>query len=164
MSLLNISTAKTNVIRDLWNRLEKLPGGRRVFSRLIGTAAPYTATVGARVEVLTRGHCEVTMRDRRAVRNHLSCVHAIALTNLAEVAGNVALAYAMPDDARFIVAGIEIEYLKKARGTIRARCDCPIPTSSARTEYRVPVSLENPAGEVVARATLRTLVGPKPAA
>ena len=68
--------------------------------------------------MLRAGYAEVVMQDKRAVRNHLDCVHAIALANLAELAGNVALAYSLPDDARFIVSGIEIEYVKKARGTI----------------------------------------------
>ena len=47
-------------------------------------------------------------------------MHAIALVNLAEIAGNVAISYTLPGDARFIVAGITIDYVKKARGTLRA--------------------------------------------
>lgn len=158
-----LSEARGNPIRELWDRLSRVPGGDRLFTRAVGLAAPYTASIGARVEVLRRGHAEVTLRDRRAVRNHLSCVHAVALVNLAELAGNIALAYSLPDDARFIVAGLDIEYLEKARGKLRAVVDCPVPPSSERCEYRVPVDIQNAAGRVVARATLRTLVGPKPA-
>lgn len=159
-----IATAKKNVLREMWDRMHRLPFGKALFTRMIGLAAPYTATIGAKVDVLQRGHAEVSLRDRRAVRNHLECVHAIALCNLAELAGNVALAYSLPDDARFIVAGLSIEYLKKARGTIRAIVDCPVPASSDRHEYQVPVRMVDPAGVEVARATLRTLVGPKRAA
>jgi acyl-coenzyme A thioesterase PaaI-like protein len=156
-----LGSSRVNVIRSAWDRLEHVPGGKRVFSRLVGLAAPYTGTIDAQVEVLRRGHAEVSMRDRRGVRNHLQCVHAIALVNLAELAGNVALAYALPDDARFIVAGLSIEYVKKARGTIRGVCDVPVPPNSERREYAVPVSLRNDDGEEVAHAVLRTLVGPK---
>ncbi len=156
-----IASSDRNVIRDLWDRLHRLPGGTLLFTKMIGLAAPYTGTIGAHVEVLRRGHAEVTLRDRRAVRNHLECVHAIALTNLAELAGNVAIAYSLPDDARFIVAGLSIEYAKKARGTIRAIADVPVPDSSERREYDVPVRMIDPKGDEVARATLRTLVGPK---
>jgi hypothetical protein len=67
----------------------------------------------------------------------------------------------LPDDARFIVAGLSIEYLKKARGTIRAVVDAPIPETSARCEYDVPVRMLDRSGTEVARATLKTLVGPK---
>ena len=150
-----------NAIRDAWDRLSPWPGGDRVFSWVVGRAARYTGTIGARVVQLERGHCRVTMRDRPLVRNHLRSVHAVALANLAELTGNLALAYSMPDDARFIVAGMNLDYVKKARGTIEGRCDCPIPADASRMEYDVPVTLHDPSGEVVVRATLRTLVGPK---
>jgi acyl-coenzyme A thioesterase PaaI-like protein len=160
--LFDPARSATNLIRTAWDRLNGLPGGKRLFTRLIGLAAPYTASMGARIEVLRLGHSEVSLADRRAVRNHLACIHAVALANLAELAGNVALAYSLPDDARFIVAGMELEYLKKARGTIRAICDCPTVASSARQEYNVEVSLRDSSGEEVVHARLRTLVGPKP--
>jgi acyl-coenzyme A thioesterase PaaI-like protein len=156
-----LGSSRTNVIRAAWDRLHHVPGGKAIFSRFVGMAAPYTGSIDAHVEVLRRGYAEVTMRDRRAVRNHLQCVHAVALVNLAELTGNVALAYSLPDDARFIVAGLSIDYLKKARGTIRGVCEAPSPDSSERREFDVPVSLRNEAGEEVARATLRSLVGPK---
>jgi acyl-coenzyme A thioesterase PaaI-like protein len=103
------------------------------------------------------------MADRRRVRNHLRSVHAVALVNLAELTGNAAMAYSMPDDARFIVAGLSIEYVKKARGTITAESHCPIPENNEKATYEVPVVLRNDSGEEVARATLQTLIGPKKA-
>lgn len=162
MALLSgIADSRRNVIRALWDRLHGFPGGKRVFSILVGRAAPYTGTIHARVEVLREGYAEVVMQDRPAVRNHLQSVHAVALVNLAELTGNVALAYALPDDARFIVSGLSIEYLKKARGPIRGVSECPVPASSERQEFDVPVSMRNAAGEEVARAVLKSLVGPK---
>ena len=150
-----------NPIKEYWDKLAGKPGGKLLFSKMLGMAAPYTGTINARVEDLRVGHARVSLRDRRFVRNHLRSVHAIALANLAEVTGNVALAYSLPSDARFIPTQIHIEYLKKARGTITGISDCPVPDSSERGEYLVPVSLRNEAGEEVARATLTTLVGPK---
>jgi acyl-coenzyme A thioesterase PaaI-like protein len=151
-----------NLIRDAWDRLGKLPGGHRLFSALVGRMAPYTGTIGAEVIDLALGKSRVVLRDRKKVRNHLRCIHAIALANLAELTGNVAIAYSLPDDARFIVAGMTMEYVKKARGTITAECECPVPADSERREYDVPVTMRDAAGDEVARATLRTLVGPKP--
>ena len=151
-----------NLIRQAWDLLSGVPGGKAVFSRLVGRMAPYTGSIHAQVTVLRTGYAEVAMADRRAVRNHLDCVHAIALANLAELAGNIALAYSLPDDARFIVSGMEIEYVKKARGTIRAIGEAPVPRSNARAAYDVPVTLRDESGEEVARAVLHSLVGPKP--
>jgi acyl-coenzyme A thioesterase PaaI-like protein len=149
-----------NMIRDAWNVLSRVPGGRHLFSRLAGRMAPYTGSIRAMVVELRPGHAQVEMQDRRRVRNHLDCIHAVALVNLAEMCGNLALFYALPDGTRFIVSGLTIEYLKKARGTITATSDCPIPAPGIRAEYKVPVSLRDASGTEVARATLRSLVGP----
>lgn len=154
--------APTNMIRDSWDKLCGLPGGSRVFSRLVGMMAPYTGTIDPHVVELRPGYAEVMLRDRRAVRNHLGSIHAVALANLVELTGNVALAYSLPDDGRFIVTGMTIQYTKKARGTLRGACEGPIPESSERREYEVPVEITDESDEVVARGTLQSLVGPKP--
>lgn len=151
-----------NVIRLAWDTLSGMPGGKTVFSKLVGRMAPYTGTIDARVTVLRQGYAEVQMHDRRAVRQHLQSIHAIALANLAELAGNVALVYSLPDDARFIVSGMEIEYLKKARGTITAVGEPPVPKTAARAQYDVPVVLRDASGDEVAKVILHSLVGPKP--
>lgn len=162
--LLSPVDGSRNLVRQAWDVLSGLPAGKAMFSRLIGRMAPYTGSIHAHITVLRAGHAEVEMADRRSVRNHLDCVHAIALANLAELAGNVALMYSLPDDARFIVSGMEIEYVKKARGTIRAIGEPPIPRTSVRAAYDVPVTLRDASGEEVARAILHSLVGPKPGA
>ena len=150
-----------NFVRDAWDRLRTIPGGRTFFSRLVGLAAPYTGSMGARVLEVREGFSRVELTDRRKVRNHLDCVHAIALANLAELTGNVAVAYTLPDDARFIVKGMSIEYLKKARGTITGSSTCPPIDDSRRRELEIEVSLKDRSGDEVARAVLLTLVGPK---
>jgi acyl-coenzyme A thioesterase PaaI-like protein len=152
---------KTNVVRAAWDRLEKIPVGKHVFSGMIGRLAPYTGTMGAVVRELGKGYSKVTLADRKAVRNHLSCVHAVALANLVELTGNIALAYSLPDDARFIVSGMNLDYVKKARGTITGECQIPPIESNAKNEYEVPVTLRNEDGEIVVNGVLKTLVGPK---
>ena len=150
-----------NPIRENWDRLHSLPGGKAAYSKLIGMLAPYTGTINGRVEELRDGYARCTLQDRRKVRNHLRSVHAIALVNLAELTGNLALGYSMPADARFIPTGIDIRYIKKARGTITGVAECPIPDTSESQTFIVPVTLMNQAGETVAEVTLTTLVGPK---
>ncbi len=153
--------SSTNVVRTTWDRLIPLPGGKLIFSRLVGRMAPYTGTMRASIEELREGYARVTLADRHSLRNHLASMHAIALANLVELTGNIAVAYTLPNDARFIVAGIGIDYLKKARGTITGECHCPRIDTSAKQEYGVRVLLKDEAGDVVAEGTLRTLVGPK---
>ena len=159
---INSLGAKSNIVRSLWDKLSKVPGGPKLFSTLVGKAAPYTGSIGAKVVELRPGYSKVVLKDRPRVRNHLDCVHAVALLNLAELTGNIALSYSLPSDARFIVAGMSIDYVKKSRGTITGECHSAVPTTNDRVEYEVPVVMKNEAGETVATATLRTLVGPKP--
>ena len=168
MAIPNFSTlsnllveGEVNFIRVLWDRLGALPLGDRLFSRAIGLAAPYTGSVGARVLELREDHCRAELRDRWSVRNHLTSVHAVALANLAEMTGNLAVAYTLPDDARFIVAGMSMEYLAKARGTITAVCDQPMPRVADKREIEVVVEMFDRKQQLVARGRLRTLIGPK---
>lgn len=149
------------LIRSAWSRLSPLPGGKRLFSKMVGTLAPYTGTIDPHVVELRAGHCVVELEDRRRVRNHLRSVHAIALMNLAEVATGLALSAGMPDDARGILKGLSIEYLKKARGRLTASCDCEPPISSEKREYEIVGLIRDRDGDVVARATANWLVGPR---
>ena len=146
-------------IREGWKHLSGIPGGRRVFSRLLGIGIPYTGSIHAEVLALEPGYAKVALDDRRAVRNHLDSIHAIALTNLGELTGNLALVCALPDDGRFIVTKLSIEYKKKARGRIIAECRCEPPTSTERREYELNVTLRDSSETVVAQVVLTTLVG-----
>jgi acyl-coenzyme A thioesterase PaaI-like protein len=151
-----------NLLCEVWNLLSGMPGGKIVFSRLVGRFTPYAGNVHATVAVLRPGYAEVRMQDRRAVRNHLDCVHEIALANLADLAGTLALACALPDDARAIPSGMQVEYMKPARGPIVAAADCGIPRTSSRARHDVTVRLRDESLEEVARIVLHRLIGPKP--
>ncbi len=153
-------TSARNPVRPLWDRLAHRPGGRRLFSLLLGRMAPYSGSISPRVEELRPGYARVAMRDRRAVRNHLRSVHAVALLNLAELASGLALNYALPDDARAILTGLSMEYLKKARGRLTAEAEVEVPRTNEEREYELESVIRDGAGEVVARARARWRVGP----
>jgi acyl-coenzyme A thioesterase PaaI-like protein len=151
-----------NGIRNLWDRLRTVPLGNKLFDSLIGRLIPYTGSITPEVLELRRGFAKVRMKDRHALRNHLSSIHAIALSNLAEYTGNLALAYSLPDGARFIVKSMRMDYLKKARGPIVATSECPDIPNPDRRELEITVALLDDSLDKVAEATLTTLVGPIP--
>lgn len=147
-------------ILRLWTRLAPLPGGKRMFSLLVGAMAPYTGTIGARCEELRPGHARWTLRERRRVQNHLRSIHAIALVNLAEVTSGTAMLTALPRGVRGIVTALEIEYLKKARGRLTATSDVEVGPVTEPRDQQVVAAIHDAGGDEVARARVTWRVAP----
>jgi acyl-coenzyme A thioesterase PaaI-like protein len=152
--------ADPSQLGTVWGLLQSVPGGGRLMGELIGRMAPYTGTIKPEVVELGPGHSRVRMRDRRAVRNHLSSVHAVALMNLGEATTGSAMLASLPPNTRGIVTRLAMDYVKKARGTITGTCSCEVLTTNARREVEVHGELTDETGEVVARAHATWLIGP----
>ncbi|RZU38718.1 acyl-coenzyme A thioesterase PaaI-like protein [Fluviicoccus keumensis] len=104
----------------LFNRLKKLPGGTRLFTLGVCKTAPYFASIAPQVEELQPGYARVTLRKHRRVENHLRTVHAIAMCNMAELAGGLMTDVSIPDKARWIPVGMTVSYRKKAGSDLTA--------------------------------------------
>lgn len=142
-------------VLSVWKNLAERPFGRQLFSRAIGLVAPYSGTIAPQVLELAPGFARVQMRDRWAVRNHLKSVHAVALMNLGEAATGLAVMSQVQPGGRGIVLGLEMEYVKKARGTITAEARVELPKGPGKHDVEVSGDLRNSIGEVVARVRAR---------
>ncbi|MEO0974383.1 MAG: hotdog fold domain-containing protein, partial [Pseudomonadota bacterium] len=98
----------------LWQRFESKPLGKWMFSRLVCHKAPYFGSIAPQFVALGPGRSEVTLAKRRAVLNHIGTVHAIAMCNLAELAGGTMTDVSIPRTHRWIPKGMRVEYLAKA--------------------------------------------------
>lgn len=146
----------------IWRRLSTKPGGRWLFSVLVGRFARYSGSIGARIQELEPGRCVGTLRDRPKVRNHLKSIHATAMVTFGELTSGLAMMAAMPPGMRAIVTRLEIQYLKKARGALTAHGKAPIPEVDTECEYVASASIRNSADEEVASITTHWLIGPVP--
>ncbi len=147
-----------------WGRLSRLPLGNRLFTWVVGRTAPYTGTIGGVFTEIRPGYARVELRDRRAIRNHLASIHAVALVNLAEMTSGVALLTALPDGVRGIVTGLSIEYVKKARGTLVATSAAHAPSAVSKPiTHDVTCEIADAAGDVVARCIVHWRLSPSAA-
>ncbi len=148
-----------------YQRISRWPAGRWLFSRLVCWKAPYFASIAPRIESLEPGRGIATLAHRRRVTNHLGTVHAIALCNLAEFVGGLTCDVSIPPSMRWIPKGMTVAYLRKAVGRMRATATPAFPPHEAEAGYELPfeVVVEDPAGDVVFRATIAMWVSPKSA-
>jgi len=93
------------------------------------------------------------------VRNHLRSVHAIALANLGELAGGLAMTTVLPAGVRGIVTAIDVTYAKKARGRLLAESRVVVPEVHGDLEHDVHAGIHDAAGELVAAVRVRWRLG-----
>jgi len=136
-----------------WQRLEGRPGGNWLFNRILARAIPYTATVHPEVLHIEPGFARVAMADRRGIRNHLNSIHAIALANLGELTGGLAMTATLPPDVRGILIGLQVQYKKKARGRLVAEARCDVPTVTTTVDYELRSHVTDASGDEVAVIT-----------
>lgn len=149
-------------ILSMWRRLSPWYGGKYVFSRFICLRVPYFGSIAPRMVVLGPGYCEVHMKKRRAVTNHLGTVHAIAMCNLAELTGGMAGEVSLPNTHRWIPKSMTVEYLKKAQTHLRAVSEIQtLSQLDAAMELPITVNVFDAHDELVFRAVIAMWISPK---
>ncbi|MDQ7761795.1 hotdog fold domain-containing protein [Xanthomonas sontii] len=127
---------------SLYRRMQGWPGGSWLFSRAVCFKAPYFASIAPHITLLEPGRCEARIAHRRRVSNHIGTVHAIALCNLAELAGGVMVDASLPPSMRWIPKGMQVEYRSKALGPMHAVATPDVAIVAAERGYDLPVSVE----------------------
>ncbi len=146
----------------LFHKLGKSAFGRKLYSRLICWRAPYFGSIGPTVQTLEPGRCVVTIRHRHRVQNHIGTVHAIALCNMAEMAGGLATDATIPESTRWIPKGMSVRYLKRATGTMTATARvAAVADASVAQDLHAIVEVRDSAGDVVFDADITMWVSPR---
>ncbi|WP_130905067.1 MULTISPECIES: hotdog fold domain-containing protein [unclassified Pseudomonas] len=128
--------------------------GPAAFSNMACQMAPYFSTIAPEISELSPGHAVVSVPFRKEITNHLASVHAIALCNAAELAGGMMTDASIPSGAKWIPKGMTVEYLAKAKSSIRAVADgSGIDWETAGDKF-VPVDIFDEGGVKVFTATI----------
>ncbi|ELR65909.1 hypothetical protein C942_00535 [Photobacterium marinum] len=138
----------------IYNRLASLPFGRQIFSFIVCRIAPYFSTIKPQIQELKPGYAQVTIKKRRKVTNHLNTVHAIAMCNMAELAGGMMTDASVPDKSRWIPVGMTVEYLKKAKTDLTAVASGDNIEWNTEGDKKVPVEVKDTEGNLVFRAEI----------
>jgi len=150
------------VVNSSWGFCKGSAVGRFFFSLLVGMIAPYSGTTFARVLKIESGESKLVLNDRRGVRNHLGSIHAIALTNVAELASGLALFSKVPEGTRGMIKEIEMEYFKKARGRILVEGLANPPAEITENIVLISTSkLFDNSGDLVASFNATWQIGPR---
>jgi len=124
-----------------WSKLGDSTPGRWLFSKVVCLKAPYFATISPRITALRPNLCQGFIVQRRSIQNHIGTVHAIALCNLAELCAGLMTDVSIPPDMRWIPQGMQVKYLKKAKGKITARAVPARDFHSAEEGYAAVVNV-----------------------
>jgi acyl-coenzyme A thioesterase PaaI-like protein len=145
----------------LYEKLSAVPLGRRLFSLAIAKKAPYFASIKPEVLSLRANYCEVLIKKRRAVQNHLGTVHVIAIVNGLEMAMGILAEASIPAHLRWIPRGMEVSYPAKATGDITAIAEVGADAWYNGPEVDIDVRATRPDGTVVVSGKIRLWVTEK---
>ncbi len=140
-------------ILSLYERFTGFPLGKILFSKGLSFRAPYFSTIHPRVTHLRSGYCQVEIKDRRSIRNHLGSIHAGALCTLSELTGGLAVEATLPFSLRWIPKEMTVQYIKKARGKLVGKCSID-PSVLVPGDVKVPLEIEDGAGDIVLNAAI----------
>ena len=152
----------TPPVYAMYQKFLRWPGGHWLFSRVFSQKAPYFATIGATFTELRPNFCEVFLRKRRKVQNHIGTVHVIAISNAMEMAMGALAESTIPAHLRWIPKGMTLSYTAKATSDLRVQATTN-PEDWKEGDLPVSVKAYRDDETVVVEGTIMLYVSAKPA-
>lgn len=146
--------SKSNALQRLVAAAARLPAPLRRRAVTLGftSRVRFAGTGGVRFELLEEGRAIALMPNRGKVRNHIGGVHAAAMALLAETCSGAVFGLSLPPDKLPLLKSMHIDYVRRARGALRAEASLALPqrrllTKKERGEMVVPVRVSDANGE-----------------
>ena len=138
----------------LYKKAINYPFGKKLFGLGICLNAPYFLSIRPKIIEIESNYVEIKIKKRKAVTNHINTVHAIAMCNMAEIAGGLMTEVSVKDKSRWIPSGMTVKYLKKAKTDLTAISDGTGIDWSKEGETLVPVIIKDKNDETVFTAEI----------
>eukprot|EP00298_Acanthocystis_sp_HF-20_P000307 c10374_g1_i1.p1 GENE.c10374_g1_i1~~c10374_g1_i1.p1 ORF type:complete len:223 (-),score=54.99 c10374_g1_i1:40-708(-) len=147
-------------VAKLFEILRPLPYGigNRVLTKIHGFINPYSRSLNTTILKFTPTEASLVLSDRPWARNPFNSIHAVALTNLAEMTSGLLMVSQQQrcsKKMKMIVTSLNIEFLKKARGDIFSYSEItPISAEEGKKEIKINVSLKDAQKDEVAKVVV----------
>lgn len=152
--------SKPFILRS-YEKTLKLPFGRQIFSAYAARKAPYFQTIRPLVKTLEPGHCEIVLKKRRSVQNHIGTVHVIAVANALEMAMGFLAEATIPKHFRWIPKGMELSYPAKANTDLICEAVSD-PSTWAPGDLAINVVARRSDGTAVVEGVINLWISEKP--
>jgi len=141
-------------IKTVYDKLSILPESlqNKAFSKIMGLVIPFSAKSKFNVEKLEEGYMKVSLPYIKANMNHIKTHHALAMSELGELATGVCLAYSLPSNSQVILKSLNTEYLKKGKGKLVVEAKFDLDKIEDRGDVVFDIKIKNKAKETVAKA------------
>lgn len=156
----SVETMSKNYVLNTYAKFVNLPFGKKLFSWYSARRAPYFSTVSPVITDIKPNYCEVLIKKRKAVQNHIGTVHVIAICNGLEMAMGFMCEASIPKHLRWIPKGMDVKYPAKANSDIR--CVAEVPADAWKPgDLPIAVKAYNADGAVVVDGTITVWVSEK---
>jgi len=153
---------RPNLALSTWQQLSGKPGGKWALSRFVCWKAPYFSSIRPAIVELRPGYCEARIKKRRRVLNHIGTVRAIAMCNMAELAGGTMMEVTVPSRHRWNPKGMMVQYIRRAETDLKAVAQVsPIPQFDAASALHVTVTDTDADNQTIYRAVITMWVSPR---
>ncbi|OBY58265.1 DUF4442 domain-containing protein [Pseudomonas sp. AU12215] len=125
-----------------------------LLSRLFCSQVRFAGTAGIRIQKLSSDEVRMSLANHRRARNHIGGIHAAAMALLAESASGCLVGMNLPDHKLPLIKTLKVDYLRRARGSLRA-------IATLAPEQRRAM-LEQDKGEALIQVTLLDDSGAEP--
>ncbi len=111
-----------NKLNTIVSNINKLPEFLRAkaLTAFFGNMVKFTGTAGIQIEELNEQRAIIALKNKKSVQNHIGSVHAVASILIAESATGYVVGMNIPDSAVPVIKTIKADYVKRAKGDMKA--------------------------------------------